>query len=837
MAADDQISVELIAKIDNLTQGLAEASAAVKAAGEQMTGGMKATGEAAKETDSLLKTVLSGAAFLEFKEIATEALHMVQEAFEMTVGRAEEFGLASAKFAALMGTSDAEAAGLAAALRGVGSSAESYQGIALRMEMRLRTNEKALTDLGVATRGASGELLSGKGLMDSAIATLRSYKTGTDQNEAALAIFGRRAAEIFDIMRVGDEQVQNQIAIYKEFGVNLDGTGSSSAELEEQLNNLHTSVDALELSLGQKLLPTATRLIEVMGEAAPVFEALGAVMKALITVAGAIGEAFIGAGGIIYGVVVELFDVLKGLGQVVIDALTGHWAALGGDVKAAWGEMKDDLSSTLGVMGDSWIAYTDLVKKLWSDGKSDAEKNPYKPPGGTKSFSAPTKDKTTGAKLEDEEIKSEEKLAEAKIAIEEKTNLHLYAMGQESLDQELAQETTLENEKFAVKNTALGKELALHAKNKVERQKILDEILLLQVTHEGKLLEIQQKGDEKRAEIARQAAQDAQALADEKLTEGKKKLDEELAAEQISARQRYDQEVALTRSVREEELKRLDALMATLAQGTKAWEEAHKERQKVSKDFTAEVTKLNEQLTADTKKQVQGWTQPMVSGFSTAMSDMLIHGKSFADSMKALGDTMLQGFVSMLAQMAEKWLTTQITNAIVGTTEQQAMTTAQSTIQAEGAAAQLAIDKATAISAIAASAGVAGAAAFAANVGIPIVGPAVAAGAAADAVASVLAFESLALAAGGMVVDRDQLIFAHKDEHVLPANLARGYQSIINSASTSSSTKGGDTNLHYAPTINAPANKSLAQLLDQESRTMLDWISARSRDGSLRGRI
>ena len=83
--ADDQISVELVAKVDGLVSGLSQATAAMQQAAGAMAGAFKSSGDAAKEHEGLLKSVLSGALFLEFKEIATEALHAVEEAFEATV--------------------------------------------------------------------------------------------------------------------------------------------------------------------------------------------------------------------------------------------------------------------------------------------------------------------------------------------------------------------------------------------------------------------------------------------------------------------------------------------------------------------------------------------------------------------------------------------------------------------------------------------------------------------------------------------------------------------------------------------------------------------------------
>ena len=166
MADGDTVTVALIAKVDDLVSGLAEATAAMRDTAAGMSGGFKATGEAAHKHDELMHEVLSGALFLEFKEIATEALEAVKESFEKTVGAAEEFGLSNEKFSRMMHVSETDAAAMSAALKGVGSSAGAYESISLRLQKTLENSKKINADLANAMKGPNGEALSGAALMD-----------------------------------------------------------------------------------------------------------------------------------------------------------------------------------------------------------------------------------------------------------------------------------------------------------------------------------------------------------------------------------------------------------------------------------------------------------------------------------------------------------------------------------------------------------------------------------------------------------------------------------------------------------------------------------------------
>lgn len=816
--ADSQVSVELIAKIDGLTSGLSQASAAMQSAAEAMVSGLKDVGEESKETETLMQSVLSGAAFLEFKEIATEALESIKEAFEATVAKAEEFGLANAKVASMMHTSDADAAGLAAALRGVGSSTQAYESIALRLQKTLETGTGAAAYFGEALKGPNGESLTGTALMDRLREALSTY-SDEGKNAAVVALgLGRKYSDLYDIMRVGSDDIEHQKEIYASFGVNLDDNKEASAQLEEKMTDLHTTIDAVEISLGQKLMPTVTAFIDGLDNAKPAIQAIQVALSALITVLATIKVAFKAAGDAIYTIFAEIFDVLKGVGTQIGDILSGNFKALAGDGAAAVAEMKADAADYWARQQADGQAYLDLMRKLW--GEEDARAESKKEGGGFAGFSGPLpgsggpKGKPHGVasgpdKEQEEDISAAQKLALDKIAIEESTNSHLLSMGQESVAAFVAQARELENQTFAVKQEALHKELGVTGQTQAAKEKILDQMQQLEQAHEGKLLQIDQDGESRRRQTSQEELANFIKDSNEKLTIATTAIDKQFQAEQIGAFARANQELALTQAVKQGELDRLTAEMSTLAAGTKAYEEVYKQREKVVKDYVAEVKKIQEQETKDVQASVAKWTAPMTSAFNSAFNDMLLHGKSFSDGMKQMGTSMLEGFINVLEQMAEKWLVTQVSNALVADETQGAM----------------------GLSRVTSEAAIAAAGAFASTASLPYPANLAAPGAAAAAEASVMAFAPQASAAGGMLLDRDQAIFAHKGEQVLPAHLSKGIQDMIAGRGPAG---GSPVHFNYNPTVNAPESRTLAQLLDSESRTMLGWIAARSRDGSLR---
>ena len=860
--ADDQIAVELVAKTGQLDGGLQDAVREVRDAVDHMhvafsLGFNKINetikenfGEAEKEVKEKAESIqetLKKMLLIEQFEAGVEALHMVseavekvKEAFESTVGQAEEFGLANAKFAATMGTTEEHAAGLSAALHGVGSSAEEFEGIVNRLTMRVNQNEKAFQQMGIQTRDASGNLMTGKDLFDSAVRTMESLKAGYDQNAFAAEVFGKRAIDVYNIIRVGDEQVQHQIEIFNEMGVQMTGAGSDAAQLEDALNDLHTMVEALGIKIGQELMPAAQNALQWMGTEGVEF------MKQLAE----------GIAGLSKAVVLFVEDSLHSINKVrdawksftdgfnktLLPHTSGHSKGLFDNLFPkstteidAQGKAAEEASTAVDHLSSAWDKLLDGFGKMGEPAQTVAESlgalkgtlagadaaldpllqlvskhNPFTPPSGTGNVKRPTKDNGKRDNSDRDILEADEKIALEKIRRAEETNQHLLSMGKETDDEFLARARGLEQDSYDIKLETLNKEMLLPKRTAEEQLKINSQIRELEEQHQTALLKIAQDGETKRAELAKkQVATFLQSL-DSELKAYDENEEQLYAAGQISASQRYRAETDLGTSIQRAELAKLDEQIATLKKGTDAYEQATEQRKKIEDKFREEHKKAEEKLRQDTIKDVHATLEPMESAFNSSLKGMLFQGKSFADTMKGLFEGLAESFVDMIVQMAEQWAEKQIVNAIIA----EATGGTQSRTQ------------------IAASAAAAGAAAYAATVSIPVVGLAAAPGAAAEAYAATLAFQGLVPAArGGMVLDTDQLVFAHQKEMILPANISQGLQGLI--AGGQSGGPGGDTTVHVHQTFNATPQKDIRQLMNENPGAVADAIKQLRRDGRL----
>lgn len=848
MSNDSEIAVKLTAQSDDMQSGLAEAVSALRESTEAMTEGLKKLSESSEKAEGSLKSLVEGVKgilhieeFNFLKEQAEAFFETVKSGFESTIGKAEEFGLANAKFAAIMGLSEETAAGLGAALRGVGSSSEEYTSIAERLQMKVNTNEKAMEELGIKTRDANGQILSGKDLMDSAISTLGTYKSGADQNAFAVQVFGKRAADVYNIMRVGDEQIQHQIDIFAEMGVTMTGSGSDAAQLEDALNDLHTMVEALGIKIGQELMPTAQAALEWMGTEGPAFlrelsEGIAELAKSFLLLAQTAIKSFEDIKDTLSGKKIgDAIDknLKSALDSTGISKLVNSFVDATGPVDGAMQSQAaaaDGTTSALDHLSAAWDKLIEGFGKVGNGGIAEqlgalpggnaeeandplmqalSKQNPYKPAGGSRKYSGPAK-KGPKDNSAEQEIQDEEKLALAKEKIEEATNAHRLAMGQESESAFLAQAVTAENATYQIKLEALNKELALGGQTKAQHQKLLDEMRLLSVEHEGALLKIKQEGETQQAALDKQSLADFLKSDDEKLKTYSASLADQVSVGKLSATEKDRLEIDFTQTVKREELARLDAHIATLTPGTKAYQAAVAERSALETKFTDDVKNKQKELAKDVEKDVKSWVGPMASSFTSAINSMIVEGKSFGDAMKELGKSLESALLTTFEKIAQNWLEMQITNAIVAKTSALANATTQITSEAA----------------------IAGAAGFADSASLGPIGLAAAPGVGAGAFAATMSYIGLASAAGGMVVDRDQLVYTHKNEMILPANLSGGLQSMISGGGGG----GGDTNLHYNPVINGGNNADLAQLLRSQPSAMVAWLAQANRDGKLKAR-
>jgi hypothetical protein len=426
---------------------------------------------------------------------------------------------------------------------------------------------------------------------------------------------------------------------------------------------------------------------------------------------------------------------------------------------------------------------------------------------------APHGDARTGdeaRRIATETLRIDEQTSLKEIAIAADRNDALGRLGEESLEQWKAEALVEENAKYAAELSFLAKKTAADKGDAAAEARDLAERALLWQDHVLALQKIDERTAQDKRAREREALQDGIAADNARLASALRTLDADFRAHRIGADERYRLERQLTEGIYGEELKRLDALVATLANGTKAYGDAIREREKVELAFARQSEANTDRLEVEEARKWNALGNSIKSSFNSALDGALFEGKSFGQFMLQVAEGIAKAFLQMGETIAENWIETQLAN--VATTK--------------------ATQSASALGQISDAAGVAGANAFAATAAIPVIGPELAPAAAAAAVSETLSFSSLlTLATGAWELKSDALALLHRGEMVVPENFAQGFRAGLPAFA---GTGGGDVHMQYAPTIHAREPSSLKQMLVTESSEMLAWLQRQFRNGALR---
>jgi hypothetical protein len=232
--------------------------------------------------------------------------------------------------------------------------------------------------------------------------------------------------------------------------------------------------------------------------------------------------------------------------------------------------------------------------------------------------------------------------------------------------------------------------------------------------------------------------------------------------------------------------------------------------------------KLSNQQTANQIQQY--WASTMMrfmQPFETAFDGVIKGTESVKFAFIKLGGELVMNMVHSLEQMLMKWITTHVAMTIVHALMGQQQVIQDTTTAAE----KQAIQAASATATITQYAGVAAAEAYAAEAAVPVVGPGLAAGAAATAFSEVMAFNAFAAAQKGAIVPRNMPLNVHEGEMVLPAGISRPLQQALSPGG--GGIGANPTNVH----IHAMDSESMRSFLYRNQRTFVSLARGAIRNG------
>jgi hypothetical protein len=295
--ADKTVKYEVSAENQGYLKSMEEIAAASLAAEEVIKGAFGNVGAVFQSVFSHLgaiTAVLAGGAV-----------------FGAGVAAAKELTGEATKLSKALGINTQDASILNVALKSIGSSADTYAEASEKIVRQVRTNEAAVNAMGVATRGANGQLLDGKQLMDNSLKTLASYREGTDRNLAGQQLFGKGAAEVRALLKLNNDVMEEARRKAEALGLVVGPEQAANVKAyKESMEGLHLVVDAIQNAIGQALIPILTQAANWFSEAGPA--AVGVMREAIAVVVDVI-KMVIDIVGQLWDTVREVFTYMSSL--------------------------------------------------------------------------------------------------------------------------------------------------------------------------------------------------------------------------------------------------------------------------------------------------------------------------------------------------------------------------------------------------------------------------------------------------------------------------------------------------------------------------------------------
>lgn len=152
-------------------------------------------------------------------------------------------------------------------------SMETITGASQKLVNKLRTSEKTFTDLGIATRDASGNLRSSTDIFYDTIQYLSTIENETERDALAMSIFGKSANELAGIIDDGG-------AALKQFGQEAEQAGLiMDQETVDSLNAVNDQIDKLKAQGAASLAKAGASALQAL---TPVIEQVTAAIEKVL---------------------------------------------------------------------------------------------------------------------------------------------------------------------------------------------------------------------------------------------------------------------------------------------------------------------------------------------------------------------------------------------------------------------------------------------------------------------------------------------------------------------------------------------------------------------------
>jgi hypothetical protein len=774
VADNQEISVKITADVKALIQGMKDAQEHTETAVAGMKGDLGSMIESFEKFG--IASLAIGAAGLAF-EALKESIDFVKDAVRETLELSESFH----KLSYETGISYEELNGMSAAAKMSGNNIAELEGWVRGATRALKSNEEQIRANGIATRDASGNLLPFQDYLKNVMKAADGMSTAMDRNQLLMLALGRAGVQAGPDMERFLSNLEAGKSAAAAYGLEVgESNVLAMEEFQHAMGGIDTGMTALKTRIGAEIIPTLTELAQEFGDILP-----AAVRKVEDSARG------------LRLILIETGAVFKVAGleagasfRVIENAGVAGFAALKAAASGHFTEAMSIIKNNAIAAKDEWLALNDSIQ-LTKAQMDLAEAKVMSPDKGEGGAGPKGGGKFNGKGAGDGQMKEwKDQLAQMRAAVE------AAYQGTESM-------SNSEELSFWRSKVSLAK------KGTAEYAQVWDEITKLI----GKETAEKEKAEAEQAKTtAKYAAQDAalahvvavDQIATQKaiLEEKGRALDQDLAYGRINEAQWVAMKKAGIAQELRAQLDALDAEQKAAKDDLVAWTKIQNQKDALTRKAHLDMGKIEADALDKSRARWTSFFSSMTGGFDSAIQGLVKGTMTWGNAFKAVTDQALSGIISFFVRWgieeATRWATSLAMNKTGNVDE------------AQSAAALYAVN------------------AMASVAEIPMVGWAMAPGVGEAAYAEGLAMAGLASAEGGWDrVPQDTLAMIHKNEMVLPANLAESVRSMA-----SGGDQGGERR-SVSITIHAMDGQDVHRVLTKHQDSLFRIF----REGGRNGRI
>ena len=414
------------------------------------------------------------------------------------------------------------AAGLSGALKEIGVSTDAYTATYTRFVRQLKAHADIIAPLIGMTQQQLSAQKDSNVVFQQAISAMSQYQVGNNANQVAMELFGRSISDVIVLQRLHTEAIQEAAARAQELGLVITGQDIAAYVAWQKASADATeSLEGIVHAIAQDLLPNLTTLANWFANSGPSsISATHAAIQGLT-------NDLIQYGYWVMEVEQETDTASLMIVKAMEDSANASTSALGMMIDSTLGlsTATNSLDSQINLS----IQATDNLKTsaIGASLSLDAETNSMKAAaiaaialgnafifannnqltgvtasGGTKQ--APSFKGGGGGGKHDQEMQEDkeyaqfqQQMAQQQLDRDQVTANAEYQMGHITKQQLIADEIDFENQKYQIDLNALQQLAAAQANdpnaNAAARQKVLDQMLLLESKHQTAVLKLNEE--------------------------------------------------------------------------------------------------------------------------------------------------------------------------------------------------------------------------------------------------------------------------------------------------------------------------------------------------------